>query len=196
MENNILSTLTKEERKLLAVKTLKKGAVLFKEGELCTTLSIIVSGEVKISTIHHSGNEIIFNIIKKDALFGNNLLFSDQPYYKGDVIALKDSTIVLIQKNDLIQILQSNNQFLIMYLNIQSNFGKSLNSRIKMLTILSAEERFLFYLEENHNEICYHTVTELADILNIKRETLSRILTKLEKKNVIKRSSHLIALNN
>ena len=61
-----------------------------------------------------------------------------------------------------------------------------------MLSFSSAEERFKFYLHENKGEISYHTVTDLADILHLKRETLSRVLTNLEKENVIKRSPHKI----
>ena len=85
---------------------------------------------------------------------------------------------------------------LIQYLNIQSNFGKRLNSTIKMRSFSSAEDRLRFYLKENGNKISYHTITDLADILNLKRETLSRLLTKLEKENVIKRSLHTIYLIN
>lgn len=192
MEKNILSTLSKEEQKLLQVKTLNKGAFLFREGELCSNLAIVVSGQVKISSMNYSGNEVIFNILEKGDLFGNNLIFSDSPIYKGDVVALKESIVVLIEKEKLEHILQSNKEFLLLYLNIQSNFGKRLNSTIKMLSFSSAEERIKFYLKENKNEISYHTVTELADILNLKRETLSRVLTKLEKENVIKRSPHKI----
>ena len=192
MEKNILSTLSKEEQKLLQVKTLNKGAFLFREGELCSNLAIVVSGQVKISSMNYSGNEVIFNILEKGDLFGNNLIFSDSPVYKGDVVALKESIVVLIEKEKLEHILHSNKEFLLLYLNIQSNFGKRLNSTIKMLSFASAEERFKFYLKENKNEISYHTVTELADILNLKRETLSRVLTKLEKENAIKRSPHKI----
>jgi len=125
-------------------------------------------------------------------MFGNNLIFSDEPSYKGDVIALKDSTIVLIKKENLETILRSNKEFLVSYLNIQSNFGKKLNSTIKMLSFSSAEERFLFYLHENKGTINYHSVADLADILHLKRETLSRLLTNLEKENVIQRSPHKI----
>ena len=192
MENNILSTLTKEERKFLEVKTLNKGEFLFREGQLCTHVVIVVSGQIKISSMNYSGTEVVFNVLNKNEMFGNNLIFSDNPAYKGDVVSLKDSTIVLIKKENLEHILQSNKEFLLMYLNIQSNFGKKLNSTIKMLSFSSAEERFKFYLHENKGEIEYRTVTELADILHLKRETLSRVLTMLEKENVIKRSPHKI----
>ena len=192
MKNNILQTLTKDEQKLLEVKSLNRGEFLFREGQLCTQVAIVVSGQVKISSMNYSGSEVIFNILESDEMFGNNLIFSDNPNYKGDVIALKDSVIVLIKKENLQNLLQSNREFLLNYLNIQSNFGKKLNSTIKMLSFASAEDRFLYYLRENNNEISYRTVTELADILHLKRETLSRILTKLEKENAIKRSHHLI----
>lgn len=193
MKNNILSLLTKEQQLLLEVKSLNRGDVLFREGELCSKVSIVVSGQVKISSMHYSGSEVVFNILENGELFGNNLLFSDNPFYKGDVIALKESMIVSINKESLENILLCNKEFLIAYLNIQSNFGKKLNSTIKLLSFSSAEERFMFYLKENNNEIKYHSVTELADLLHLKRETLSRLLTKLEKENVIQRSPHLIS---
>ena len=192
MENNILSTLTKEEQKLLEVKTLIRGEFLFREGQLCTNVAIVVSGQVKISSMNYSGSEVVFNVLNKGEMFGNNLIFSDDQTYKGDVVALKDSTIVLIRKDNLENILQSNKQFLLMYLNIQSNFGKKLNSTIKMLSFASAEDRFNYYLHESKGEIDFRTVTELADILHLKRETLSRVLTILEKENAIRRSPHKI----
>ena len=192
MKNNILSLLTKEEQKLLEIKTLKRGEILFREGQLCNQVSIVISGQVKISSIHYSGSELIFNVLENGEMFGNNLLFSDNPTYKGDVVCLKDSTIVSIKKENLVSILQSNKEFMLSYLNIQSNFGKKLNSTIKMLSFSSAEDRFLYYLRENKDEINYRSATELADILHLKRETLSRLLTMLEKKNAIRRSSHKI----
>ena len=193
MKNNILSLLSKEEQQLLEVKSVDRGTYLFREGELCSKVSIVVSGGVKIASTHYSGSEVVFNILESGEIFGNNLIFSDQPVYKGDVIAIKDSTIVSISKENLTKILQSNKEFLIAYLNVQSNFGKKLNSTIKMLSMSSAEDRFMFYLHENKGEISYHTVADLADILNLKRETLSRLLTKLEKENVVKRSPHKIS---
>ena len=193
MKNNILSLLSKEEQKLLEVKSANRGAYLSREGELCSKVSIVVSGGVKIASTHYSGSEVIFNILESGDIFGNNLIFSDNPIYKGDVIAIKDSMIVNINKDNLTNILHSNKEFLIAYLNIQSNFGKKLNSTIKMLSMSSAEDRFMYYLHENNDEIQYRTVTDLADILNLKRETLSRLLTILEKENVIKRSPHKIS---
>lgn len=194
MENNILLALSKDEKKLLEVKSLKKNEILYREDDKCESVSIVVSGEVKISTTSFEGQELIYNILHKNDVFGNNLIFSDEPFYKGDVIATKESTIVIIKRENLIQLLQSNKEFMISYLNTQSNFSKKLNSTIKLLSYTSAEERFRFYLFNNNGKIQYKSVSELASILHLQRETLSRLLTKLEKENVIKRSLHQIDL--
>ena len=109
---------------------------------------------------------------------------------------MKDSTVVHIKRECLIGLLQNNTRFLTSYLKIQSNFGRKLNSTIKLLSFNSVEDRLRYYLYNNRNKITFKSVTELASILHVQRETLSRLLTKLEKENAIKRSPHLIELIN
>lgn len=192
MENNILSLLSKEERARLSVKSYSKNQVIFKEGSECDSIGIITSGNVDIISYSFGGEEIVYNSLSKNQIFGNNLLFSSDTVYKGDVISRGESTIVFIKKDDLLFLLSSNQKFLEAYLRIQSDFGKSLNSRIKLYSMDSAQERFEYFLFLNKNEIEYRSITALASQLNLKRETLSRLLSKLEKENAIKRSPHHI----
>lgn len=193
MENNILSLLDKQERQLVSVRSYNKNDVLHREGDKCEEITIVSEGKIKIVSYSFSGKEIIFNELGKNQIFGNNLLFSSEPNYKGDVISVDKSIVVSIKKDNLITLLSSNKEFLKEYLKIQSDFGKSLNSRIKLLSIDSALERFEYYLFINKGEIEFKTVTSLATELGLKRETLSRLISKLEKENVIKRSLHHIS---
>lgn len=193
MEKNILSLLEKEERKLLSVRSYNKNDVLHREGETCEEITIVSEGKIKIVSYSFSGKEIVFNELGKNQIFGNNLLFSSEPNYKGDVVSVDKSIVVTIKKDDLITLLSSNKEFLKEYLKIQSDFGKSLNSRIKLLSIDSALERFEYYLFINKGEVDFKNVTTLASELGLKRETLSRLISKLEKENVIKRSLHHIS---
>lgn len=193
MENNILSLLDKQERQLVSVRSYNKNDVLHREGDKCEEITIVSEGKIKIISYSFSGKEIVFNELGKNQIFGNNLLFSSEPNYKGDVISADKSIVVSIKKDNLITLLSSNKEFLKEYLKIQSDFGKSLNSRIKLLSIDSALERFEYYLFINKGEIEFKTVTSLATELGLKRETLSRLISKLEKENVIKRSLHHIS---
>ena len=193
MENNILSTLSKEERQYLKVQSFNKNQIIFNEGDLCDCISIVIDGVIRIASYSFSGKEVVFNVLTKNQIFGNNLLFSSEPFYKGSVISSTKTTVVFIKKDDLLNLFSRNSMFLQEYLKVQSDFGKHLNARIKLFSIDSAQERFKYYLFLNKGEIDYKTISSLANELNLKRETLSRLISKLEKENVIKRSLHHIS---
>ena len=189
----IIDTLTLEERKLTKLVSLKKDEILFHEDEYCECIGIVKEGYLSISSYSYHGNEIVYNHLPTGGVFGNNLVFSTDPRYKGDVISKTHSKVLLINKNNLIKILQTNKEFLTKYLEIQSEFGKSLNTKIKLLSFDSAEERFLYYLYINNNKIEYTTITSLAESLSLKRETLSRLISKLISQNIlIKENKHTL----
>lgn len=191
---NIIAVLNEKEKERLIYKELRKGETLFYENDCCGEIGIVKYGKLLITSYPENGNPIIYNRLKEDDMFGNNLLFSSQPFYKGDVIAESDSGIILIKKDVLIGFLEENTDFLLTYLQIQADSGKRLHSRIRLLSIDSAQERFITYLRENGNKITYSSVSDLADDLFIRRETLSRLLSKLIKNKVVIKDGKTVRL--
>ena len=191
---NIIALLNEKEKERLIYKELRKGETLFYENDRCEEIGIVKYGKLLITSYPENGNPIIYNRLKEDDMFGNNLLFSSQPFYKGDVIAESDSGIILIKKDVLIGFLEENTDFLLAYLQIQADSGKRLHSRIRLLSIDSAQERFITYLRENGNKITYSSVSDLADDLFIRRETLSRLLSKLIKNKVVIKDGKTVRL--
>ncbi|MBQ1323965.1 MAG: Crp/Fnr family transcriptional regulator [Erysipelotrichaceae bacterium] len=191
---NIIALLNEKEKERLIYKELRKGETLFYENDCCEEIGIVKYGKLLITSYPENGNPIIYNRLKEDDMFGNNLLFSSQPFYKGDVIAESDSGIILIKKDVLIGFLEENTDFLLAYLQIQADSGKRLHSRIRLLSIDSAQERFITYLRENGNKITYSSVSDLADDLFIRRETLSRLLSKLIKNKVVIKDGKTVRL--
>jgi len=191
---NIIALLNEKEKERPIYKELRKGETLFYENDRCGEIGIVKYGKLLITSYPENGNPIIYNRLKEDDMFGNNLLFSSQPFYKGDVIAESDSGIILIKKDVLIGFLEENTDFLLAYLQIQADSGKRLHSRIRLLSIDSAQERFITYLRENGNKITYSSVSDLADDLFIRRETLSRLLSKLIKNKVVIKDGKTVRL--
>ena len=191
---NIIALLNEEEKERLIFKELRKGETLFYENDRCGEIGIVKYGKLFITSYPENGNPVIYNRLKEDDMFGNNLLFSSQPFYKGDVIAESDSGIILIKKDVLIGFLEENTDFLLTYLQIQADSGKRLHSRIRLLSIDSAQERFITYLRENGNRITFNSVSDLADDLFIRRETLSRLLSKLIKNKVVIKDGKTVRL--
>ena len=191
---NLLDFINEEEKSLIITKHFPKNEIIFLENSFCDCIGVVLKGQIDIVSYSFSGKEIIYNSLKVSDVFGNNLLFSDSPNYRGNVIAKENSEVAFIKKNVLLQLLQSNEKFLIEYLKIQSNFGKSLNGQIKLLSFDNAIDRFKYYLLINNNTIHYKNVSSLAKTLYLERETLSRLLSKLKKEGVIYRDNHLIKL--
>lgn len=193
---NIIKLLDDKQKKVLLHLWINKGDVLFRENDICNDIGIVIEGEISIVSYLADGSEVIYNVIRNDEIFGNNLIFSSQPFYKGDIIASKDTQLVLIKKDDLIEIMHTNKQFMIEFIRIQSNTGKALNNRIRLLSMKSAEDRLLYHLHEHNNIITYSSISSLARELFLERETVSRLISKLEKNKIIFRDSNTIRLYN
>lgn len=190
----ITDLLENKEKKLLISNTLLRNETLFHEGDHCTQIGIVIDGSISIISYLPDGSEVIYNTLEKGEIFGNNLIFSSEPYYKGDIIARTDCSLYLIRKEDLLQILQKNSVFLNEYLRIHSDFSKKLNSRIRLLSISSARERFLYYLYDHKSQLTYTSISELARELYLERETLSRLLSRLNKEKIIIQQNKSIRL--
>ena len=181
---NIVSLISRN-KDLFEIKRFKAGETLFIENDVCNSVGIVKNGEISIKSYFSSGKEVTYNVLSEGQMFGNNLIFSSKPQYRGDVIATKESEIFFIKKESLIKLLKSDDEFLIAYLSQQSDFSKTLNLKIKLLTIPSAEDRFIYYLTFNKNKISYKSITKLANELYLTRESLSRTIKKLRDKKTI-----------
>lgn len=176
-------------------KAFPKGTVLFHEGEECYFVGLVKSGFVRIQSYSFKGTEIVYNEIKPNDFFGVHLVFGEDNKYKGNVVSIENSEIFLFKKEDF-QKLMMDPLFFEEFMKLESSFVKRLNHHIKLLSLQSAEERFLFYLQSNGGQISYKNVTSLAQNVHLERETLSRLLTNLEKRHLIRRLSHQIILIN
>ena len=190
---NLLSSKEKEK---LTIVDIKKDQLLFHENEVCVSVALVISGQIIIRSIDLNGKEIIYNIINEGGIFANNLLFSNDKRYKGDVIATQKSKVALLSEDNLIEILMNNVVFLRSYLSVQAENIKQINFMVKLLSLDSARERFIYYLEYHHRLIEIESITRLSKELSLTRETLSRLISSLIKEKIIIKEKQLIKLIN
>ena len=180
---NLFNLLKREDIYFSLRKKAKKNEIIFQEDEKCLYVCIVKKGEVSISTYSLSGQEIIYN----------KLVYSDAPLYRGHVVAKKDTERLLFSKEAFLRVLQNNKEFLSAYLSLEANFAKKLNGQIKLLSLSSAEERFMYFLK-NQKSIKFKSISSLASTLFLSREVVSRLISKLVKEKKIKREGNMISL--
>lgn len=191
--NNLINLLTKYPQ-YLEKRTYKSQETIFYENDICISVGIVKSGEISIKSYFASGKEVTYNVLEEGQMFGNNLVFSSTPRYRGDVISQKQSEIWFIRRENLLKLLKQDNELLVLYLTQQSDFSKNLNFKIKLLTISGAEDRLTYYLTFNKGKITYKSITKLANQLYLTRESLSRTITKLVKEKKITQVSKTLKL--
>ncbi len=194
MKIALLNVLSKKEHQLVKGYQIAKGNIVFHEGDVCESIGIIISGKIDIVSYSFQGKELLINSLKAGEIFGNNLIFSSSPIYKGDVIAKEKCVVAFINKENLVYLLQNNSEFLDLYLQAQSDKAKLLTARIQLLSFPNAEERLFYYASKNHNVIEFKNVTTLAATLGVQRETLSRLLTSLVERHLIKKEKGKITV--
>lgn len=181
----------------LQQKELSSGDILFNEGDPCDKMGIVVKGELIISTITYNEKEETFNIIKEGEMFGDLLIFSNNPVYLGDVIAKRKTTVIIISKQKLISMLLNDEEFLHIYMSIICNKAVNIKKQAKLLSHKNIEDRILFYLklkDPGNHIISFSTVTDFAQELSLPRPSVSRSLSKLEEKGYIIKNKHSITL--
>ncbi len=194
MKIELLNVLNKEEHKLVKGYQVAKNNVIYHEGDICENIGIIISGKIDIVSYSFEGKELLLNSLKAGDIFGNNLLFSSEPVYRGDVVAKEKCVIAFIRKDNLEYLLQNNKEFLNLYLKAQSDKAKALTARIQLLSLVNAEERLFYFASRNNNVIEFKNVTTLAATIGVQRETLSRLLTSLIKRHLIKKEKGKITV--
>ena len=176
------------------IKAYQKDRYICYENDLCTKVYLVLSGHIRIISTTSNGQEIVYKDLYANDLFGQNLLFSNNPYYRGDVICMEDSKLIEFDKDTFLLTLSTNKEFLKEFLNYQSEDSKKLNQTIKVLSIPSCEEKLLYLLQTNNGTIRIKSITDLAKRLNITREATSRTVHHLIKTNKITYLENIIKL--
>lgn len=163
----------------------KKGNVIFHEGDICQQVGQLISGQLLIRSYLVDGQEIIYLRLMPGDFFGHNLIFSNDKHYRGDIVAATDAEVLFFDKTVFIKKIQTDEHFLNIYLEKQVNELKELHHKHRLLTISKLKERFLYLLAYQGGELESDSVGTLAKELAVSRESLSRLLSKLDKDGLI-----------
>jgi CRP/FNR family cyclic AMP-dependent transcriptional regulator len=88
------------------VKALRKGEVIFSQGDPARHLMYVRDGGVKLSVVSHSGKEAVVGILGMGDFFGEWCL-ADQPIYIATATAILPTNVVVIKKEEMLRVLHT-----------------------------------------------------------------------------------------
>jgi CRP-like cAMP-binding protein len=172
-----------------------KGKQLFEVGDKAESFFVILSGWVKLFRISREGEEAVIHIFGPGESFAEAAVFRDQRTYPVNAQAVTDVEIVEIPRSFFIQKIENDSQFAMRILASISSRQHYLVGQLEQVTTRTAPQRIGAFLLR----FCQRKNTKNGDVivdlpydkslistrLNIKPETFSRALAKLEPYGVI-----------
>ncbi len=175
----------------------KRNQIIYHEGDEPKNLYFIVSGLVGLFHISESGKETFFRVFGKDDILGHRSYFAEEPYHASS-IALTPVVLAVISKEECKRICEVNPDLIREVIrNISQDLGQA-ELRLAGLFDKTAHKRIsesLVYLKLKHPNYVW-TRKEIAEYAGTTFETVARVMTQLEKQNLIKKEGRDFSIIN
>jgi len=177
-------------------KHLEAKDVVFNRGEAGSKIYFIMDGGVKVSTLSHEGQEIIFDVLVTGDFFGEMSLFDDKPR-TGTVTTLVPTTLFTLGKTEFLGSLEKSPAISIRLIRTLVGRLRMMDSFIEDVIFLDAAERIakrvialarMFGRPGEGDEIRIDlrvSQQELANLVGITRESVNKQFREWEKSGVI-----------
>lgn len=176
--------------------------VILLENDWGSSVYFILNGWVKIRTYNLEGKEVTLNILGKGELFGEMAPLDEVPR-STDVITLAPTTIGNMPAQDFVQLLNAEPQAGIRLSQLMARRLRQVNRRLRLRESDSTSrvaDILLFLADgqgkrtETGTEIPNLPHRELSSLSGLARETVTRVLSKLEKKGLIVRDRETLCI--
>ena len=199
-----------EDDDLLAIskvavrQSFRKDNMVLIEEEVGSTMFIILDGRVKISRISDEGREVILSIMSEGDFFGEMSILDGQAR-SANVVTLDDSTILIIHREDFLQMMHDFPQIAINLLKELAHRLRRSDSQIKSLSLQNATGKVastLLRIADDSGKIHLGQVEisklppqqDLANMAGTSRETISRVLKSLSEKGYLRKQGNKLII--
>jgi len=138
--------------------TVAKGGEIFSEGDPAENLFILNSGRVEVFKLNADGKKQLMRTVMPGEMFAEAAMFSGHTY-PAFADAVKQSEVLTIAKNDLLDLLQTNPQLSLNMLGALSKLLRKLTKKIEDYTLKCVSARVASFLLDHSAKVERDTFT-------------------------------------
>jgi CRP/FNR family transcriptional regulator len=176
---------------IVADQEFQRGGLIFSEGDAGTGFYVIIDGRVKIFKLSFDGKEQILHILGPGEPFAEVAVFTGSTY-PANAVALEKSRLFFFPRKAFAELIATQPALAMNMLATLSLRLKQFAHMIEALSLKEVPGRLAAYIlvdsKQNSTEQSIKLTvskTQLASLLGTIPETLSRILTKMNKQGLI-----------
>jgi len=119
---------------------IKRGAVIFRKGDIGSKLYAVRAGAVRISTPSEEGKDAIFNLVVPGELFGE-IAFLDGGQRTADAVAIDNCELMVIERRDFIPLIRDNPEVAIRLITILCGRLRRTSEQVEDIVFLGLSSR-------------------------------------------------------
>ncbi len=176
---------------LFCFQECKKGEVVFKEEQNSSKMFFVLHGQFKIFKTSPNGKEQILHIMKSGDILAEAAMFEGKAY-PANCAAIQDGALLSIVRHDFVNLIKTEPQIALNLLAIQAKRLRTLTKQIENLSLNETSQKLKNYLLENSTNNIFNmtiSMSELASLLGVTRENVSRTFSQLIKQGFIEEKS-------
>lgn len=179
-----------------------KGQIIHLQNEVCSAMDVVLKGKVAVQKIDEEGSILKINVFSGGNILGANLLFSSRNFYPMTVIAESQAVMLHISKELILELSQTNVNFIAGLMTEISDKTLLLTDKIDAISLKTIRQKILDFLRYEYSiqKSAVLTITlskkDLAERFGIQRTSLSRELNKIRKEGLLEYDAKTITLKN
>lgn len=186
----------------VVTRTHPANQVILLENDWGSSVYFILDGWVKIRTYNLDGKEVTLNILGKGEVFGEMAALDEVPR-STDVITLTATMIANLPAQDFVQLIYGEPMAGVRLSQLMARRLRQVNRRLRLResdSMSRVADTILFLADgqgkrtSEGTEIPNLPHRELSSLSGLARETVTRVLTKLEKKGLIQRDQDMLRI--
>ena len=175
-----------------SLKTLTMDNILFYEGEFPQYFYLLLKGNLKLYKTDLKGNEIVIHYFTQASFIAEMASLESIKFPATAIAMSKEVEVLLIDKEKFLKILREDAHFSFHLIKSITIKVKHLELVINRNMVYDAMTKVCSFIEENPQYVITAKNKEIANFLNMAPETLSRILSKLRKLEIIDKKNSVL----
>lgn len=170
----------------------EKDEPVFRLMDAANRVGVVLSGRVQAQKIFPSGGQVNVSVRGAGDLIGPAATFSKQRRYPCEIVALERTEILMIEREAVIALLQSDGRIMTSFLSELASATFLLQQRLELLSYNAIHQKIAFYLELHRMQTgsvrvpIPDSMTKWALMMNVSRPSLHRELKKLEEQGIVR----------
>jgi CRP/FNR family transcriptional regulator len=178
------------------LRSFPAGMLIYSEGDACSAIAFILSGEIRVYKATEGGREItLYEIGSGETCILNASCVLAHTPYPANAVAAKEGSMVLVPADEFRRLMETSEEVRHFLFEIMSRRLATVMALVEEVAFGRMDIRLMEYLSEKaEHGIVRSTHQKIAGDLGTSREVVSRLLKDLERKGTVALSRGEITL--